>query len=70
MVANETIIASPRIQLRRMVDVSSSVGFHCLSDEADPFSVGNTQKGDPVKELMQTAFDCGRSGENLTGLID
>lgn len=22
-------------------------------------TVGNTQKGDPVKELMQTAFDCG-----------
>ncbi len=24
-------------------------------------TVGNTQKGDIVKELMQTAYDCGES---------
>ena len=39
------------------------------TNEDDLFSVGGTQKGDPVKELMQTAFDCGRSGEErLAGI--
>ncbi|CAD6581436.1 MAG: hypothetical protein TREMPRED_003009 [Tremellales sp. Tagirdzhanova-0007] len=45
--------------LRRMVDVSSRGMVSLSTNEDDLFSVGGTQKGDPVKELMQTAFDCG-----------